>query len=32
MNCNSFRFTGFFGLARFIEGGYFAMEKLDVRC
>ena len=27
--CN---FTGFFGYARFTEGSYFAMEKLDVRC
>lgn len=25
-------FTGFFGYARFIEGSYFAVEKLDVRC
>ena len=31
MNCNSFRFNGFFGFARFIEGGYFAMKKSDVR-
>ena len=31
MNANSFRFTGFYGFARFIEGGYFAMEKSDVR-
>ena len=32
MSYSAFNFTGFYGYARFTEGGFFAMEKLNVRC
>ena len=32
MSYHAVNFTGFFGYARFTEGSYFAMEKLNVRC
>ena len=28
----TFNFTGYYGFARFTEGSFFAMEKLNVRC